>query len=166
MAKKPTKKPAKPAKKPAPKAAAKKPAAKGKPAGGGKGGVFPVSTGSGATPEQVGKTLVTMFNGGKLREIEDFYWTPDIVSCEGMGVGMEWRGQQAVREKNAEWGKGNKIVSARAEGPFVGSTGFAVKFAIEIEKIPGGTREKMNEVGVYTVRDGKICREEFMFAVG
>lgn len=129
-------------------------------------GMVPVSTGTGANPLQVGKTLVTMFNQGKLKEIEDFYWTPDIVSCEGFGVNAEWRGRAAVAEKNADWMKDHKLHGASAEGPFVGSTGFAVKFKIDVETLSTGKREMMEEVGVYTVRDGKICREEFMFAIG
>ncbi|MBI1190653.1 MAG: hypothetical protein GC200_08260 [Tepidisphaera sp.] len=164
-----------PAKKAAKKAPAKKAPAKkaaGKPAkktGGGKGpatGMAPVSTGSGANPLQVGKTLVAMFNQGKLKEIEDFYWTPDIVSCEGFGVNAEWRGRAAVHEKNSDWMKDHKLHGATAEGPFVGSTGFAVKFKMDVETVSTGKREMMEEIGVYTIRDGKICREEFMYAIG
>lgn len=168
MAKKNTKKAVKkaagkPAKKSSKPVKAGKPAKSAKGAGAAKVGVFPVSTGSGATPVQVGKTLVAMFNEGKLREIEDMYWAPDIVSVEGMGVAMEWRGRAAVTEKNHGWLKENRIVSAKAMGPFVGASGFAVHFTMEIEKIADGSKTSMEEVGVYTVRDGKICREEFMY---
>lgn len=165
-------------KKPAPKKAAPKksakPAAKAakggakKAAGGakGKGGMFPVSTGSGATPVQVGNTLVKMFNEGKFREIEDMYWSPDIVSCEGLGVGLEWRGRAAVEEKNREWMADHVLHGAKAEGPYVGSSGFAVKFTMDVETKSTNTREQMVEVAVYTVRDGKIAREEFMYFAG
>jgi hypothetical protein len=158
-----SKKPAKVAgKKPVKKAAKSAPAKKG---GGSKGGMFPVSTGSGATPTQIGKTIVAMFNEGKFKEIEDLYWSPDIVSCEGVGVGMEWRGRAAVESKNADWMKDHRIHGASAEGPFVGSTGFAIKFKMDVETISTGHRSVMDEIGVYQVRDGKIVREEFMYAV-
>ncbi len=169
MAKKTKKAPAKKAgkaKKAAPKA---KPAKKGsaKKAAGpksGPAGVFPVSTGSGATPLQVGKTIVAMFNASKLKEIEEQYWTPDIVSCEGMGVGMEWRGRASVEAKNTEWMKDHRLHGASAEGPFVGSTGFAIRFRMDVETIATGQRQVMDEIGVYTVRGGKVSREEFMYA--
>lgn len=157
-----------PAKKAASKSA-KKPAKKSGGSGAGNGpatGMAPVSTGSGANPLQVGKTLVAMFNQGKLKEIEDFYWTPDIVSVEGFGVNAEWRGRAAVNEKNSDWMKDHKLHGATAEGPFVGSTGFAVKFKMDVETVSTGKREMMEEIGVYTIRDGKICREEFMYAIG
>ncbi len=159
-----SKKPAKAApKKPAKKAAAKSaPAKKG---GAQKGGMFPVSTGSGATPSQIGKTIVAMFNEGKFKEIEDLYWSPDIVSCEGVGVGLEWRGRHAVEAKNADWMKNNRIHGASAEGPFVGSSGFAIRFKMDVETLATGNRSVMDEVGVYQVRDGKIVREEFMYAI-
>lgn len=155
-----------PAKKPPAKKAGAKKAGGAPKSGGPATGMVPISTGSGANPMQVGKTLVTMFNQGKLREIEDFYWTPDIVSCEGFGVNAEWRGRTSVAQKNADWAKDHKLHGATAEGPFVGSTGFAVKFKIDVETLSTGTREMMEEVGVYTVRDGKIAREEFMYGVG
>ncbi|MDX2132198.1 MAG: nuclear transport factor 2 family protein [Planctomycetota bacterium] len=173
MAKKKAKKAAaksakKPAAKPAPKKAAPKPAPAKKPGASkasGKGGMFPVNTGSGATPVQIGKTIVAMFNEGKMKEIEDLYWAPDIVSCEGMGVGLEWRGRQAVEAKNADWMKDHRIHGASAEGPYVGSSGFAIKFKMDVETISTGQRIVMDEIGVYTVRDGKIAREEFMYGV-
>lgn len=159
----PAKKAAKAPAKKAGKAAA--PAKKSGKAAGPATGMVPVSTGTGANPMQVGKTLVTMFNQGKFKEIEDFYWTPGIVSCEGFGVNAEWRGRAAAAEKNADWAKDHKMHGATAEGPFVGSTGFAVKFKIDMETISTGKREMMEEVGVYTVRDGKIVREEFMYSI-
>ena len=55
---------------------------------------------------------------------------------------------------------------ASAEGPFVGATGFAVKFTIDLETKSTGKRETMTEVGVYTVKNGKIVQEEFMYHAG
>lgn len=168
-----TKSPAKPApkqaKKPAAKAAVKKAAkpakASAKKGSGVPSGAAAVSTGSGASPVQIGQTLVKMFNAGQFKEIEEMYWSPQIVSCEGVGVGMEWRGLKAVEEKNAGWMADHVIHGASAEGPYVGSTGFAVKFRMDVETKSAGKRETMEEVGVYTVRDGKIVREEFMYLV-
>ena len=121
----------------------------------------PVKSGRGPTPGEVGADLVSMFNRGQLGEIEDKWWSRDVVSCEGM-MGMEWRGAKAVHAKNAWWGQDHAVRGASAEGPYVGATGFSVKFRIEVETKSTGAVETMEEVGVYTVRDGKIVREEFM----
>jgi hypothetical protein len=147
--------------------AAKKPAAKKKPAKAPAAkmpaGMRPVSTGKGATPAEIGAGLVAAFNTGKGDEYAAKAWSKDIVSCEGVGVGLEWVGRKAVDAKNAEWSQQNTILGASAEGPFVGSTGFAVKFRIHVKDNASGTEKHMDEVGVYTVSNGKIVREEFMY---
>jgi hypothetical protein len=168
MAKKTAKKsPSRPAAK-ASKKTAKKTAKKpgGKPAGksaGGSSSLAPVrvGTGSGATPEQIGRSLVELFNAGKAEQVETKWWSPQIESVEGMG--MAWKGRAAADAKNREWMNKNRIHGASAEGPFVGATGFAVKFRMDVEELETGKRTLMEEVGVYTVMGGKIVREEFMY---
>jgi hypothetical protein len=169
MAKKTSKKAAaKPAKK-AGKAGAKKVAAKPAPrktkggaSGAAKsGGPYTVKTGSGPSPAEIGADLVSMFNQGKIKEIEGKWWSPAIESVEGMG--MAWRGRAAVEGKNAEWYANNSLNGASAEGPFVGASGFAVKFKMDVQEKASGKRIVMDEVGVYTVQNGKIVREEFMY---
>jgi len=138
------------------------------PAGQGKGlaqNPTPVTTGSGPSALEIGTDLVAMFNRGDLREIEAKYWSADIVSVEGLGVHMAWQGEPAVRAKNDGWSATNVIHGASAEGPFVGSSGFAVRFRIDSEERATGQRRIVDEIAVYTVRDGKIVREEFMYAM-
>lgn len=169
MAKKTSKKPAsKPAAKkggkPAPKTG--KPALKAaKPAkkSGGGGGEYKVTTGSGPGPDKIGADLVALFNRAKFREIEEKWWAPGIESVEGHGTNKGWRGRAAVEGKNAWWTSMNTIRGASAEGPFLGASGFAVKFHMDIEEKGTLKRWIMDEVGVYTVQNGKIIREEFMY---
>lgn len=150
-----SKKAAKPAKKQARKASGRKPAAPKD--------MRKVSTGGGASAGEVGRALVEMFNKGKFDEIEAKFWAPGIVSCEGEGAALEWVGRKAVKRKGDEWHKENRVHGASAEGPYVGATGFAVKFRMDVEHLPSGSRGMFEEVGVYTVRGGKIVREEFMY---
>lgn len=140
------------------KAAARKPAAKRKSAP-----MRPVKTGSGAGPGDVGRKLVEMFNRGQFDEIESMFWSPGIVSCEGEGVALEWVGRAAVKQKGEQWYAENQIHGASAEGPYVGASGFAVRFRMDVENRGTGQRTLMEEVGVYTIKNGKIVREEFMY---
>lgn len=163
------KKPAKPARaaRPAKKAASAKRKPSAKPKGGGlPPGTRAVSTGKGASPAELGGKLVTLFNQGTADAWVATVWDKGIVSCEGVGANMEWVGRKAVDAKNAEWSKANTILGASAEGPYVGSTGFAVKFRVHVRDNATGAERHMSEVGVYTVSNGKITREEFMYAVG
>jgi len=125
----------------------------------------PVKTGRGPAPAEIGASLVRMFNDGKLKEIEDMFWSPAVVSVEGMGMEMAWNGRKAVEGKNNWWMENHTIHSAAAKGPFVGASGFAVHFTMDVEDKSNGKRGTMTEVGVYTVKDGKIVREEFMYSV-
>lgn len=156
----PVKKQTKPApKKPAP----KQPGAK-KPAGKSAARALepvPVGTGKAPTVAEVGAALVAMFNAGKLTEIENNYWSPSIVSCEG-SAGLEWRGRAAVEAKNHGWLSENEIVGASAEGPYVGATAFAVKFRMQVRSKRDGKTMSAEEIGVYHVQNGRIVREEFM----
>jgi len=123
---------------------------------------FSVNTGSGLSPIEIGSKLVSDFNVGKA-EITDELWGNDITSIEGLGVNLGWKGRKAVDEKNSQWSATHRIHGASAEGPYVGSTGFTVKFKIDVEDTSTGDRIVMDEVGVYTVKNGKIITEEFMY---
>lgn len=123
-----------------------------------------IKTGSGMSPHEIGSKLVADFNSGKFHMNE--MWSPAIISIEGMGVSQAWHGRKAVDAKNEWWASDHIMHGASAEGPFVGATGFAVKFVVDLETKSTGKRETMTEVGVYTVKNGKIVQEEFMYHVG
>jgi hypothetical protein len=124
----------------------------------------PVSTGKGLQPVDIGRQVVADFNEGKM-DMNDALWSKDIVSIEGLGMGLAWHGRAAADEKSAHWMAAHKVHGASAEGPYVGSTGFAIKFTMDVEEIASGKRINMVEVGTYTVSNGKIVTEEFMYKV-
>jgi hypothetical protein len=119
-----------------------------------------VTTGTGPSAEDLGKQLVADFNKGRY-EINTRLWSPKLVCIEGGG--MAWHGIKNVEAKNKFWSAANLVHGAAAEGPYVGSTGFAVKFKMDVEDKTTGRRTIMEEVGVYTVKNGKIVQEEFMY---
>lgn len=134
-----------------------------RPGGGGKA-PFKVSTGAGATPMELGSQLVASFNQGKGDQWIAKVWSPSIESIEGVGVQMGWRGVPAVVAKGEQWMSEHTIHGASAEGPYVGATGFSVKLRMDVEVKATGERRMMEEIGVYTVKNGKIIREEFMYS--
>jgi ketosteroid isomerase-like protein len=121
--------------------------------------------------KEVGEKLVALCREGKNVEAVDTLYGPDIVSVEAIStpeMPAEMRGIEAVRGKNTWWLDNHEIHSASAEGPYPHGDKFAVKYAYDVTAKAGpmaGQRMKMDEVAVYTVRDGKVVREEFYYSM-
>ena len=110
-------------------------------------------------------------NGMNLDAISSLY-SPDIVSVEaisGPGFPSEMRGIDQVVDKNKKWFEMHEIHHSAAEGPFPNGDRFAVIFEYETTAKDGprkGQRSRFEEVALYTVKDGKIVREEFFYDMG
>jgi hypothetical protein len=120
---------------------------------------------------EVGHKLVKFCrNGLNLDAISSLYG-PDIVSVEAIGnaeMPAEIRGVDQVVAKNKWWYENNEIHEASAEGPFPNGDRFAVIFHYETTPKAGarkGQRSKFDEVALYTVKNGRIVREEFFYAM-
>ncbi len=120
----------------------------------------------------VGEKLVEFCRNGLNLEAISSLYSPDIVSVEAVGspeVPAEGRGIDHVVEKNKRWYQSNEIHHASADGPFPHHDRFAVIFHYETTAKEGprkGQRMKFDEVAVYTVKNGKIVREEFFYDMG
>ena len=121
--------------------------------------------------KQVGEKLVSLCSKGKNLEAIDSLYSKNIVSVEAVGnpqVPAELQGIDKVRGKNQWWYENNEVHSANVEGPFPHNDRFAVKYHYEVTPKTGpqkGKRLKMDEVGIYTVKNGKIVREEFFYSM-
>ena len=76
----------------------------------------------------------------------------------------EMRGKEAVLAKNIAWFDDNEVHSASVTGPFISPGRFAVWYSFEWTRRASGERVQFTEVAVYTVVDGKIAHEEFLYA--
>lgn len=125
----------------------------------------PIGSGKGPTPAEVGAGVVEMLKAGvPEREIWAKWFSPKLVSIETMPTGgMAWHGLKAVRAKGEAWMQENAVHGVEVEGPYAGATGFAVRYTMTIEHKPTGNTVTMSEVGVYTVKNGKVVVEEFMY---
>ncbi|MFM7261881.1 MAG: SnoaL-like domain-containing protein, partial [bacterium] len=118
-----------------------------------------LSSGKGATPQEIGTSLVALFNAGKSEEAEQTWYHRRIESIEEDGAVFEgWKG---VLEKGKWWKENFTVLSMRASGPYVCATGFTVVFTGRV-RMPDGTEVDAHECGVYTVEKGRIVREQFM----
>ena len=117
------------------------------------------------------KTIATKFmdlcNQGKHFEVMRNMYSPDMVSVEGNG--QEWVGKDNVIKKSEVFQGNNNIESQDLRGPyFLGDSNapsgrFAVWTSIEFTPKSGGKRQSHTEVGLYTVKNDTITREEFFY---
>ena len=112
--------------------------------------------------QSVGRKLVEMCNQGKNFEVMRTLYAPDVVSVESGGE--ETSGQAPVIHKSEVWQSINTIHSQKVRGPyFNGPAQFAVHYTFEVTPKASGQRVAREEVGVYTVKDDKIAREQFFY---
>ncbi len=72
------------------------------------------------------------------------------------------RGIDQVRGKTVWWEKNMEVHSANVGDPFVAGDKFVVQFDVDVTDKTSNKRMQMSEVGIYTVKDGKVAREEFL----
>ena|SRR3712207_5646277 len=113
--------------------------------------------------QTVGRKFVELCNELKNFDVMRTMYAPDIVSVEGDGT--ETRGQQPVIHKSEVWQGNNAIHSEKVRGPyFNGPDQFAVHFTFDVTRKGTGTRQTIEEVGLYTVNgQDKITREQFFY---
>jgi hypothetical protein len=121
--------------------------------------------------KQVGDRLVELCKEGRNMDAIEELYSPSITSVEAMpgddAMPREMNGLDAIRGKNQWWLENHEIHSAEVAGPFPNDDRFAVQYRYDITPKAGpmaGNRFMMEEVALYTVKDGKIVREEFFYA--
>ncbi len=115
--------------------------------------------------EQVAQKVVELVRQQAWKEAVDTLYANDIVSVEARtrdGSSPETRGIKGVHEKVDWWINTMEIHSFKVSGPFVAHDRFVVQYDVDVTDKDSKKRFQMSEVGVYTVKDGKIVREEFL----
>ncbi len=115
--------------------------------------------------EEVAKKVVELVRKQAWYEALDTLYDDNVVSVEaypGAGGSPETRGKEGVRGKIDWWVNGMKVHSFTSSDPFVGHDRFVVQYDADVIETKSNERRKLSEVGVYTVKDGKIVREEFL----
>ncbi len=98
-------------------------------------------------------------------EALDTLYDKDIVSVEAYSAGggsPETRGTAGIRGKIDWWVNTMEIHKFEASEPFVGHDRFVIRYDADVTEKNSKERRQISEVGVYTVKNGKIVREEFL----
>ena len=121
--------------------------------------------------QAVGRKFVEMCNQGKNFDVMEMMYAPDIVSVEASGVQVA--GKRPVIDKSRRWQADNTVNGEIVRGPFFdGAAGpaarsdgqFAVFYTFDVTPKTSGQRTTLEEVGIYTVNDDQITREQFYYA--
>ena len=117
--------------------------------------------------ETIARKFMELCKQGKHFEVMRAMYAPEMVSVEGDG--REFVGKETVIHKSEVFQGNNTIQSQDLRGPFflgdpnATSGRFGVYTAIEFTPKAGGERQRHEEVGLYTVKNDTITREEFFY---
>src|SRR5215213_4925811 len=117
--------------------------------------------------ETVARKFMELCKQGKHFEVMRNMYSADMVSVEGDG--REFVGRENVIRKSEDFQGNNDILSQDLRGPFflgdpgAGAGAFAVYTSIDFAPKAGGERVTHEEVGLYTVKNDTITREEFFY---
>jgi SnoaL-like domain len=119
------------------------------------------------TTLEIGKKLVELCSNGQNQVVTETLYSPDIVSVEAAalpGMAQEVRGVEGVAAKGKWWSENHTVHSAKHEGPYPHGNRFIVRFTYDVTNKPSNQRFQLDEMGLFTVENDKIVREEYFYA--
>jgi ketosteroid isomerase-like protein len=116
------------------------------------------------TTQEIAADLTAMCAAGEFAQSGEKYWADDVVSVEFGGENPVSHGKAAARAKGEWWAGAHDIHGVEVAGPWVNGDQFTVRFTMDITAKANGQRMKLDEIGLYTLRDGKIAEERFFYA--
>jgi hypothetical protein len=117
------------------------------------------------TTQEIANRLAELFKEGKWGEAQQELFSDDIESIEPPGSpGMKSvKGMDAIKKKGEDF---NNMVEEMHGGwagePIVAGNFIAVAMGMDVT-YKGMGRQKMDEIAVYEVKDGKIVKEQFFY---
>lgn len=116
------------------------------------------------TTAELAKDFVALLKDQQHEAAAERYNAEDIASFEAMDGPMAvCRGKAAVKGKGEWWTANHEVHRMDVAGPFVNGEQFAVHFDGEVTVKETGARLAMSEMGLYTVKNGKIVEERFFY---
>jgi len=118
---------------------------------------------------EIAQELADLCRQGKNAQAIEKLYSPDIVSIEACameGMDQEMKGIDAIKGKNQWWSENHEVHGGDVTGPFPHGNRFILMFKFDVTPKQTGKRMTLEEAGLFTVKDGKIVKEEFFYAMG
>ena len=112
---------------------------------------------------EIADQLVALCREGRNIEAVETLYADDVVSVEVMEPMRVTTGKEGVVGKAHWWQGAHEVHGGSVDGPWPHGDQFIVRFQFDITVKDTGHRMQMDEVGLYTVRDGKIAEEKFFY---
>src|SRR3954470_4586858 len=114
--------------------------------------------------QTVARQFVDLCRAGKNFDVMRTLYAPNIISVEGDG--KETAGQAPVIKKSEDWVSDKTFNSETVAGPFFNRANpdqFSVYFTLDVHPKATGKRITLEEIGIYTVKNDQITREQFFY---
>lgn len=112
---------------------------------------------------ELADTLVALCRQGRNLEAIETLYADDVVSFEVTEPMRETRGLDNVLGKARWWQGAHEVHGASVDGPWPHGDRFIVRFQFDVTQKETGHRIQMDEVGLFTVRNGKVAEETFFY---
>ncbi|WP_428386647.1 SnoaL-like domain-containing protein [Mucisphaera sp.] len=119
----------------------------------------------------IGQQLVSLCQQGKYAEALDKLYADDAISIEAMcmqeGQDRTTTGLDNIKKAGEWWEANHEVHGGEVIGPFPHDDRFAVLMKIDVTPKVGpmaNQRMMMEEICLYTVKDGKIVKSEFFYS--
>ena len=118
----------------------------------------------------IAERLVELCKTNQARQCLDELYAADAVSVEAMPMpgadSAETVGVAGIHGKHEWWENSFEVHDASVDGPYLhGDDRFGVIFEMDVTHKESSERSQMKELGIYTIQDGKIIREEFYYTM-
>ncbi|MFL5773726.1 MAG: SnoaL-like domain-containing protein [Flavisolibacter sp.] len=119
------------------------------------------------TTNEVANRFAELARTNKWNEIQDELFSDDAESIEpahaaAMGM-VNVKGLDAIKKKGEQFNEMvEEVHDASTSEPVIGGRYFSVAMMIDAT-MKGAGRQKMDEIALYEVKDGKIVKEQFFF---
>ena len=116
------------------------------------------------TTQEIANRLIELCQKGDFETAQNELFAEDAVSIEPHDTPdfqKETKGLKAMKEKGEKWNAMvEKVNEMKMSEPLVAANSFAVTMQMNVTMKERGNMD-MNELCVYTVKDGKITSEQF-----
>lgn len=115
---------------------------------------------------QIANDLVSLVRQGKSDEAIRRYYADDAVQIEAIacgGASARTEGKDALLKASKEWADEREIHAVTVGEPIYSSSEFAITLWLDSTLKASGQRTQMDEIAVYSIKDGKIKTVRFFY---